>query len=95
MDPSDDRGEGAKCGVRSGILPDCEMCGETNPRRMIALMTRFFGPVLELEAESGYVYVCPDCYDRLVLPHIEEVRKMLHIHLAPGERTPEAEEEED
>lgn len=58
-------------------------------------MTRFFGPFLELEAESGYVYVCPDCYDRLVLPHLDEVRKVLHIHLPRGERTLESEDEEE
>lgn len=70
------------------------MCGGTNPRKMIALMTPFFGPFLELEAEPGYFYVCPDCYERLVMPHMEEVRKMLRIHRGPEEPMEHAPDDE-
>ena len=54
------------------------MCGNTNPRKMIALMMNFFGEYLDLPRAPGYVYICPDCYDELIVPHLHEVRKLLH-----------------
>lgn len=62
------------------ILPACDNCGEVDSRKMIGLMTVFFGPLLELPQQPGYFYVCPRCYDELILPHLEEIRALLRKH---------------
>ena len=62
------------------MLPTCENCGETNPRRMIGLMTVFFGQLLELAHEPGYFYLCPRCYAEMILPHLDEVKALLQTH---------------
>jgi hypothetical protein len=53
-------------------LPDCLRCGKTNPRRMIGLMTVFFGEYVELPPEPGYFYLCPKCYEAEVEPHLDD-----------------------
>lgn len=55
---------------------------------MIALMTQFFGEILELPEEPGYVYVCPDCYERLVAPHSDALRELLRAHSHPRDDLP-------
>lgn len=52
-------------------LPGCMHCGKTNPRRMIGLMTVFFGEFVELSPEPGYFYLCPKCYGTEVEPHLD------------------------
>lgn len=61
---------------------------------MIALLTRFFGPTLELPDRPGYVYLCPDCYDRLVVPHLDEVNKLLRAHMEADDQAGEDQAEE-
>lgn len=39
---------------------------------MIALMTIFFGPFLEIGPEAGYFYLCPSCYETFVEPFLDE-----------------------
>lgn len=53
-------------------MPDCLRCGKTNPRRMIGLMTVFFGEYVELPPEPGYFYLCPKCYEADVEPHLDD-----------------------
>lgn len=61
-------------------LPACDNCGNVDSRRMIGLMTVFFGPLLELPEQPGYFYVCPRCYDQLIVPHLDDVRALLRKH---------------
>jgi hypothetical protein len=51
----------------------CRRCGQTNPRRMIALMTLWFGQYAGLRPESGYFYLCPACYQSCIAPHAADV----------------------
>jgi len=44
---------------------------------MIALMTLWFGRYASLPADSGYFYLCPECYGRYVEPHMNEVLNRL------------------
>jgi len=53
-------------------LPACLRCGKTNPRRMIGLMTVFFGVYVELSPEPGYFYLCPKCFRKDVEPHLDD-----------------------
>lgn len=51
---------------------------------MIGLMTLWFGPLLDLEAEPGYFHLCPACYRRVVEPHYPEIRdRLARMHPAP------------
>jgi len=62
-------------------LPACTRCGKTDPRRMIGLMTLWFGPFVELPPAHGYFHLCPDCYREFVHPHLEKVRgKLAELH---------------
>ena len=40
----------------------CRRCGQTNPRRMFALMSLWFGPYAGVRPEPGYFYLCPNRY---------------------------------
>jgi hypothetical protein len=54
-------------------LPSCHKCGRSNPRRMVGLMTLWFGPFVELRPDSGYFYLCPRCYGEYIQPHVDQV----------------------
>jgi hypothetical protein len=43
-------------------LKPCVLCGRTNPRRMVALMTHWYGRYIDLPEDQGYFYLCPRCY---------------------------------
>jgi hypothetical protein len=51
----------------------CRRCGQTNPRRMFALMSLWFGPYAGVRPEPGYFYLCPNCYQSCIGPHLGEV----------------------
>jgi hypothetical protein len=59
------------------VLPSCRRCGKTDPRRMIGLMTLWFGPFIDLEPAHGYFHLCPACFDRFVAPHLDELQSSL------------------
>ena len=52
----------------------CRACGRTDMRRMYALMALWFGTLLEHHVEGGYFYLCPTCYDTLIVPHLQKAR---------------------
>lgn len=52
-------------------------------------MTQFFGEILELPIEPGYVYICPDCYVELVAPHSDALRELLRAHSHPRDELAE------
>lgn len=58
-------------------LRPCRVCGQTDPRCMIALMTYWFGRYADLPIESGYFYLCPRCHERLIDPHLADIRHKL------------------
>ncbi len=39
---------------------------------MIALMTLWFGRYVGIEPDHGYFYLCPECFQAQVEPHLEE-----------------------
>ena len=54
---------------------------------MIALMTFWFGRYAEVPMESGYFYLCPRCHERMIDPHLREIRHRLAAeHPAPPRR---------
>lgn len=70
-------------------LRPCDRCGYTHPRRMIALMSLWFGRWADLPADSGYFYLCPRCYGRLIEPHAEEIiQRLVEQHPFLHSRTP-------
>jgi hypothetical protein len=46
----------------------CTRCGRVDRRRMVALMTLWFGHYVGVPLDHGYFYLCPDCYDRILRP---------------------------
>jgi hypothetical protein len=58
-------------------LRPCERCGQTNPRRMVALMRLWYARWAELTPDGGYFYLCPACYAQLIEPHADEIIKRL------------------
>jgi hypothetical protein len=44
---------------------------------MVGLMTRWFGPFVEMRPDYGYFYLCPVCYEERIKPHLDEA----HGHL--------------
>lgn len=62
-------------------LPACTRCGKTDPRRMIGLMTLWFGPFVDLPLDPGYFHLCPDCYRDHIQRHLEQVRgRLAELH---------------
>lgn len=50
---------------------------------MHGLMTLWFGPLAELEADLGYFYLCPACHDELIAPELERIQnRILELHPA-------------
>jgi hypothetical protein len=39
---------------------------------MVALMARWYAGPAGVPCEGGYFYLCPRCYDRLILPGEEQ-----------------------
>jgi hypothetical protein len=61
----------------------CRRCGKTDPRRMIALMSLWFGEYAGFRAEVGYFYLCPSCYHSCIAPHAGEiVHRLTEAHPA-------------
>ena len=64
-------------------LPSCKRCGKRDPQRMYGLMSLWFGPLVELEADLGYFYLCPACHDEFVAPELERIHNhILELHPA-------------
>ncbi len=64
-------------------LPSCTRCGKRDPQRMHGLMTLWFGPLVELEPDHGYFYLCPECHDELIVPELERIQnRILELHPA-------------
>lgn len=59
------------------VLPSCHRCGKTDPRRMIGLMTLWFGPFIDIEPAHGYFHLCPVCFDDHIRPHLDELQSTL------------------
>lgn len=89
-------------------MPLCQRCGTSNPRKMIGLMTLWFGPFVDLRPGHGYFYLCPACYRAHILPHLEHVQgKLKELHplsarhlgadgrVLPDEPAPDAEADAD
>ncbi len=53
-------------------LPPCRLCGQTDPARMIGLMTLWYGHYVGIEPDHGYFYLCPGCFGARVEPFLEE-----------------------
>lgn len=50
---------------------------------MHGLMSLWFGPLVELEADLGYFYLCPACHDELIVPELERIQnRILELHPA-------------
>jgi hypothetical protein len=61
----------------------CRRCGQTNPRRMIALMSLWFGHYAGFRPEAGYFYLCPACYQSCIVPHADEfLHRLAEAHPA-------------
>ncbi|MFO7894419.1 MAG: hypothetical protein R6U63_11855 [Longimicrobiales bacterium] len=46
-------------------------------------MSLWFGPLVELEADLGYFYLCPACHDELIVPELERIQnRILELHPA-------------
>jgi hypothetical protein len=61
---------------RADMRP-CRRCGRTDPHRMFALMTLWFGRLADLPLHGGYFYLCPACYEQLIAPHLAPVVESL------------------
>jgi hypothetical protein len=62
------------------LLP-CIRCGKTDPRRMIGLMTLWFGPFVDIRPDHGYFHLCPACYHERVKPHLDKVQgRLAELH---------------
>jgi hypothetical protein len=69
------RGSRAARGYRyrgAADMQPCRRCGFRHPRRMVALMARWYAVPAGVPCEGGYFYLCPRCYDRLVLAGEEQ-----------------------
>jgi hypothetical protein len=76
-------------------LPYCARCGKRNPQRMHGLMCLWFGPLVDLEADLGYFYLCPACHDEVIVPELDRIQhRILELHPA-AQRHLEHEWEED
>lgn len=63
------------------MLPACNRCGKTDPRRMIGLMTLWFGPFVDMRPDYGYFYLCPACYRERIKPHVDQVQgRLAELH---------------
>ena len=50
---------------------------------MHGLMSLWFAPLIELEADLGYFYLCPACHDELIVPELERIQnRILELHPA-------------
>ena len=50
---------------------------------MHGLMSLWFGPLVELEADLGYFYLCPACHDEVIVPELERIQnRILELHPA-------------
>lgn len=50
---------------------------------MHGLMTLWFGPLVELDADLGYFYLCPACHDELITPELDRIQnRILELHPA-------------
>jgi hypothetical protein len=64
-------------------LPSCKRCGKKDPQRMHGLMSLWFGPLVDLEADLGYFHLCPQCHDELIVPELERIQnRILELHPA-------------
>lgn len=62
---------------------------------MHGLMTLWFGPLAELEADFGYFYLCPACHDELIVPELERIQnRILELQPAAHRHMEEMEGEE-
>jgi hypothetical protein len=55
----------------------CRRCGRTDPHRMFALMTLWFARFADLPLHGGYFYLCPQCYEERIAPHLAPVVESL------------------
>lgn len=77
-------------------LPSCKRCGKKDPQRMHGLMSLWFGPLVDLEADLGYFYLCPACHDELIVPELERIQnRILELHPAAQRHHDELESSED
>lgn len=50
---------------------------------MHGLMSLWFGPLVEFEADLGYFYLCPSCHDEFIIPELERIQnRILELHPA-------------
>ena len=50
---------------------------------MHGLMSLWFAPLIELEADLGYFYLCPACHDEVIVPELERIQnRILELHPA-------------
>jgi hypothetical protein len=85
-------------------LPPCSRCGKTNPRKMIGLMTLWFGPFVDMRPDHGYFYLCPACYRDRIKPHLDVVQgrlaelhplaRHLGLHVDPVEQDVDQEDQD-
>jgi hypothetical protein len=52
----------------------CRRCGHTDPFRMHALMTLWYGGLADMPPRHGYFYLCPACYEACIVPHLDEIQ---------------------
>ncbi|MGK7312403.1 MAG: hypothetical protein ACN0LA_09210 [Candidatus Longimicrobiales bacterium M2_2A_002] len=46
-------------------------------------MSLWFAPLIELEADLGYFYLCPACHDEVIVPELERIQnRILELHPA-------------
>jgi len=63
---------------------------------MHGLMTLWFGPLAELEADFGYFYLCPACHNELIVPELERIQnRILELHPAAHRHMEELEDAEE
>ena len=73
-------------------LPSCKRCGTQDPQRMYGLMSLWFGPLVNLEAELGYFHLCPMCHDEFIAPELERIQnRILELHPAAARTLDEME----
>lgn len=59
---------------------------------MYGLMSLWFGPLVEFDADLGYFHLCPACHDEFVAPELERIQNsILELHPGAG-KTPDEEE---
>ena len=61
---------------------------------MHGLMSLWFAPLIELEADLGYFYLCPSCHDEVIVPELERIQnRILELHPAAQRHLDELEED--